>query len=515
LSYNPENRPNSNQPYYNYGANQSEQPASDILDALNSTENFFQPQPQQPQLQPSFLGANMAPVATPDPATTPISKIKLPTPALSTFCFFLCIALFEGLGFLLKNSKVSSIMVTVIGEIGIIAAIPIIFTGLGGFTFNAVFSVRKLPFYTVFLCMVLGLAAQLAIIVPNMLGLWLLQQIGPLYQSADSSSSDVVTNRLIFSFAALVLAPLCEETLNRGFLMAGYRHFGLVRTIIIIGLFFGLFHMYPYKFVGTGLGGIILAYLAYSTGSIYASMAAHFGFNLLPTIILWINDPLHHIFANGVLASFQTTLGYNYIPRGDVEATLPGSSIVAAFFISAIGLGLLIFLLRRITKLTTQQRPGLTLNYFGLATSLNENSTVFENGAFFGPNPSYAYGEYGFSYRPTTQTAPVSNYNSVYTTNIGQQPSSAGWGQPLLPNNATTATQPTQAATNQHLVLGLAWLLVFMVYAVGVYTEMNLRLIGHDCNVNGFQSCESKLPKGAVVAPVPDNSALPQLINLK
>jgi membrane protease YdiL (CAAX protease family) len=408
-------------------------------------------------------------------------------------------------------------MVTVIGEIGIIAAIPIIFTGLGGFTFNAVFSVRKLPLYTVFLCIVLGLAAQLAIIVPNMIGLWLLQQIGPLYQSADSSNSDPVTNRLIFSFAALVLAPLCEETLNRGFLMAGYRRFGLVRTIMIIGLFFGLFHMYPYKFVGTGLGGIILAYLAYSTGSIYASMAAHFGFNLLPTIILWINDPLHHIFANGVLASFQTTLSYNYIPRGDIEATLPGSSIVAAFFISAIGLGLLIFLLRRITKLTTKQRPGLTLNYFGLATSLNEDSTVFEDGAFFGPNSTYAYGEYGFSYRPT---APASSYNSAYTTNIGQQSSynSSAWGRTTIPNTTVAvniATQSTQGATNQRLVLGMAWLLVFIVYAIGVYTEMNLRIIGHDCDVNGFQSCESKLPKSAVVVPAPDNSALPQLINLR
>jgi len=397
-------------------------------------------------------------------------------------------------------------MVTVIGEIGIIATLPIVFVGLGGFDFIAVFSVRKIPLFTLFLCMVLGLAAQLAIVWPNTLGIWFLQQIGRLYIAPDASLNFNDSDRIIFSVAALILAPLCEETLNRGFLMAGYKRFGLVRTIVVIGVLFGLFHMYPYKFIGTGLGGIILAYVCYTTGSIYASMAAHFGFNLLPTIILWISEPLRQLFPNSLITSVQTTAVYQV--RGDLEAQIAGSTVTSTVLISGIGLALTLLLLRSITKRTTKTRPGLVMNYFGLVGRIDETSQTLQAGDYYGPNPRYTYGEYGFMYRANPVAAAWGNpYETVINKSNEQS------GSYVNQNQTAPLPKPIPARLNQagRVTLVGIWFILLVLYAFGAYQELFLRVVGRDCQANGFRHCENLLPKSATVLKTTDVATLPSL----
>ncbi len=396
-------------------------------------------------------------------------------------------------------------MVTVIGEIGIIAALPIVFVGLGGFDFRAVFSVRKIPLFTLFLCMVLGLAAQLAIVCPNTLGIWLLQQIGRLYIAPDSSLNFNISDKIIFSVAALVLAPLCEETLNRGFLMAGYKRFGLVRTILVIGVLFGLFHMYPYKFIGTGLGGIILAYVCYTTGSIYASMAAHFGFNLLPTIILWVSEPLRQLFPNSLVASMQTTAAYQI--RGDLEAQVAGSTVTNAVLISGIGLALTLLLLRSITKRTAKIRPGLVMNYFGLAGRIDETSQTLQTGDYYGPNPRYAYGEYGFMYCSDVVATAWGNPNQASFNKLYENGSYVNQSQ-IVPPFKPAIMRLTQGGRAS---LAGIWFILLMLYAFGSYQELFLRVVGRDCQTNGFRHCEGLLPRSALVLKATDIATLPGL----
>lgn len=412
-----------------------------ILDALNSTRSYFQ----------------TLPPTSPEPTIAPPVAPRLPSPVVSMLCFFLAIGAFEGLGILLEKTNVSSIMVTVIGEIGIIAALPLIFCGFGRYDFNAVFSVKKVPVPTLLLCVLVGLAAQLAIIAPNALSQWFLQRFGPLYLSPGSSESALSTpDRLIFSAAALFLAPLCEETLNRGFLMAGYKKFGLIRCILVIGLLFGIFHLYPYKFVGTGLGGIILAYLVYTSGSIYCSMSAHFGFNLLPTLILWLSDSLRHVVSNGTYNVMQTSVGN--APRGDIEVMLTGSQVAATFVISGAGLGLLLLLLRIITRRSVRQRTGIVVNYLGLASEVLDNSPVHEIGPYYGPTTGYAYTPNGLTYRK--------------------------------PNPEFIGTRPTPQYIKSLLIA--MWILLLILYAFGAYQEFRLRHIGSDCQRLGFQYCQSE-----------------------
>lgn len=414
-----------------------------ILDALNSTRSYFESIPPTP--------------TSPQPSLAKLVGPRLPSPVVSMLCFFLVLVAFEALGILLEKT-VSSIGVTVIGEIGVIAAFPLLFCGLGRYDFNAVFSVKKVKLSTLGLCVLVGLAAQLTIIGPNALWIWVLQRIGPLYLAPGDTESNLnINDKIIFSVAALVLAPLCEETLNRGFLMAGYKKFGLLRCILTIGVLFGIFHLYPYKFIGTGLGGIILCYLVYTTGSIYCSMAAHFGFNLLPTIILWLSDSLRHVVSDGTYNVLQTA---NYTQRGDIEAVLSGSQVAATFVFTGTGLGLLLLLLRVITCRSVQQRTGIVLNYLGLATAVLDNSPVHEIGSYYGPTPNFAYTSNGYTFRqpnpPFVGTNPKPNYVPV--------------------------------------LLVLMWILLLALYCFGAYQELRLREIGSDCQNRGFQYCESEIP---------------------
>lgn len=92
---------------------------------------------------------------------------------------------------------------------------------------------------------------------------------------------------LLFMAMAVLVAPLVEETLFRGYLYPLFaRSFGVAPGIIVTGLLFGLMH-------GTQLGwtwelvgvlvfvGIVFTLVRARTGSVFASYLMHLGYNSL------------------------------------------------------------------------------------------------------------------------------------------------------------------------------------------------------------------------------------------
>lgn len=92
---------------------------------------------------------------------------------------------------------------------------------------------------------------------------------------------------LLFMAMAVIVAPLVEETLFRGYLYPLFaRSFGVAPGIVITGLLFGMMH-------GAQLGwtlslvsvlvvvGIILTWVRARTGSVFASYLMHLGYNSL------------------------------------------------------------------------------------------------------------------------------------------------------------------------------------------------------------------------------------------
>ncbi len=111
---------------------------------------------------------------------------------------------------------------------------------------------------------------------------------------------------VLFVATAVLIAPLAEETIFRGYLYPMFaRWFGIVPSIVITGVLFGLMH-------GPQLGGaksliaimslvgIIFTAVRARTGSVFASFLMHLGYNSLIGVSLalathgFTQVPTHH-----------------------------------------------------------------------------------------------------------------------------------------------------------------------------------------------------------------------------
>lgn len=73
-----------------------------------------------------------------------------------------------------------------------------------------------------------------------------------------------------------VTPAICEESLHRGLLLKAYEKRGSYRSIVIVSLFFGLFHFDITNLLGPVFLGLIIGYYVIRTNSIFAGMLAHF-----------------------------------------------------------------------------------------------------------------------------------------------------------------------------------------------------------------------------------------------
>lgn len=88
-----------------------------------------------------------------------------------------------------------------------------------------------------------------------------------------------------FAFLALwtiLVGPICEEILFRGYALSGFRaRYGGGKAILLTAILFGLFHLDPWLFLPTFMMGMLFGFLAVRTGTIYAPMLVHAANNLL------------------------------------------------------------------------------------------------------------------------------------------------------------------------------------------------------------------------------------------
>lgn len=82
-------------------------------------------------------------------------------------------------------------------------------------------------------------------------------------------------------FLVLAVTPaICEEILFRGFLMAGLKErMTPLKTVLVVGLIFGLFHYQLEKIPVVSLMGIVLAFVCLRSGSIFLAMLVHLANN--------------------------------------------------------------------------------------------------------------------------------------------------------------------------------------------------------------------------------------------
>jgi len=85
--------------------------------------------------------------------------------------------------------------------------------------------------------------------------------------------------------ALAILPAICEEILFRGFLTAGLKsRLSVLQTAVVVGLYFGFFHVLVEKLAVTILLGIVLTYVCLKSGSILAAMLVHVGNNAIALV---------------------------------------------------------------------------------------------------------------------------------------------------------------------------------------------------------------------------------------
>ncbi len=100
----------------------------------------------------------------------------------------------------------------------------------------------------------------------------------------DAQQADLVETMLMgtqlptwFLFVAVAITPaVCEELIFRGYLQRQVeRSLGLVWSIVMIGVLFGLYHLQLTKALPLAVLGIYLGYIVWATGSVWTGTLVH------------------------------------------------------------------------------------------------------------------------------------------------------------------------------------------------------------------------------------------------
>jgi membrane protease YdiL (CAAX protease family) len=145
-------------------------------------------------------------------------------------------------------------------------------------------SFLRLQFFDDTLRMI-GIAFILILVIqPVIWFLGWLNSLIPIPESVQLQQVSVIehyitsNNHLGVMLLNIALVPaFCEEILFRGYALRSFeKSWGIVTAIIVSGIMFGLFHLEAVNFFPLASIGILLAFLAWVTRSIFPAMMAHF-----------------------------------------------------------------------------------------------------------------------------------------------------------------------------------------------------------------------------------------------
>jgi len=82
-------------------------------------------------------------------------------------------------------------------------------------------------------------------------------------------------------FIVAITPAICEEIFFRGYVQRTFERTVRAKSVLLVGVIFGLFHMQPLSLITLSLLGIIFGFFYYRSQSLLPAMAAHFTNNFL------------------------------------------------------------------------------------------------------------------------------------------------------------------------------------------------------------------------------------------
>jgi len=153
------------------------------------------------------------------------------------------------------------------------------------------------------------------------------------------SSTQLVSNPLWVNLLIIAVIPaVMEELIYRGIFYHAYRERGVILGAVASAIVFGVMHRNLNQFFYAAVLGVIFCILVEITGSIYASMAAHFAINGWNVLLLALQKPLENMTGETVA---QTEL------TKEMLVVTVGVMGVIAVFSTALAAGVMIWMTKR------------------------------------------------------------------------------------------------------------------------------------------------------------------------
>lgn len=188
------------------------------------------------------------------------------------------------------------------GTIGLIATevmillIPVLYAIYIKADIKNTFSLRMIKIRYILGSIIVWFGGYLIINITTQILLSLFPEGEDVLQAVNSS---VMMDSFIASLVVVALIPaICEEVLFRGFLLSSFKgksKKSKIWAIIIVGILFGIMHLNFIRIVPTAMLGILFAYSALATKSIWTSVFMHFLNNGFSVCVLYLNENYLHI----------------------------------------------------------------------------------------------------------------------------------------------------------------------------------------------------------------------------
>ena len=108
-------------------------------------------------------------------------------------------------------------------------------------------------------------------------------------------TADSLPKFIFLVFAIAVTPAICEEIFFRGYFQRTIERTLGMKSFIITGIIFGLFHMQPLSLISLSLLGILFSFFYYRSKSIFPSSFAHFTNNFIALSLLYFQSDLNTI----------------------------------------------------------------------------------------------------------------------------------------------------------------------------------------------------------------------------
>lgn len=210
---------------------------------------------------------------------------KYPGPLAAGIFFTITTLLLTYGGILLpfKNNFLNSGL----GEVLFILLPVIIFLFIGKYNIKDTLKLRKIKPINYLVIPALMIFCLPIVAIVNAITLGLIRLIFGKNLPADQITVSDVPTLLIAVLVIGVSAAVCEETLFRGLISKSYERYGVIASLAITSILFGILHRDIQKCIGITLLGVLIGFIVYRTQSIYSGMIAHFTNNTIIVFFLY------------------------------------------------------------------------------------------------------------------------------------------------------------------------------------------------------------------------------------